>query len=92
MQLRRLVASKDSVENGEVVLSSPQTIISTDLAVAAETMPWGSFSVILEHPSTYRIEFSYSVGISLQNLTFSTASGDVLGGGDCPLLCTEKAS
>ena len=49
-------------------------------------------TVILEHPSTDRTDFSYSVSISLQNLTFSTACGNVFGGGDCPFFCTEKAS
>ena len=91
MQLRRLVPSKDSVENSEVILFSPQTIISTDITVAPETMPWDPSSFVLEHLSTDRTEFSYSVSISSQtDLTFSTASGIVLGGGDCPLLCTEK--
>ena len=91
MQLRRLVPSKDSVENSEVILFSPQTIISRDITVAPETMPWDPSSFILEHLSTDRTEFSYSVSISSQtDLTFSTASGIVLGGGDCPFLCTEK--
>ena len=46
----------------------------------------------LEHPSTNRTEFSYSVSVSLQNLTFSTGCSNVLGGGECPFFCTEKAS
>ena len=54
MQLRGLVPSKDSIENSEVILSSPQTIIETDLTVEEETMTWSRFSVILEHPSTER--------------------------------------
>ena len=61
MQLRRLVPSKDSVENSEVILSSPQTIISTDITVAPEAMPWDPSSFILEHLSTGRTEVSYSV-------------------------------
>ena len=58
MLLRRLL-SKDSAENREVILSGPQTIISTDLIIVAETIPY--------------LKFSYSVSISFQNVTFSTA-------------------
>ena len=92
MQLRRLVASKERAENGDLILSNPQCSISTDLTVTAETVPWGPFSVILEHSGTERTDFSYSASISLHSLTFSVAYGKVLGGGDCPFLCTEKAS
>ena len=83
MQLRRLLPSKDSVENHEVIFSSPQTILSRDLTVAAETMPQGPFSVILISQYFF------------QNLIFFTACGNVFGGGDCPflhVLCTEKAA
>ena len=53
-------------------------------------MPWGLFSVILEHPSTDRAELSYSVSISLQNLNFSTACGNAFGGRDCPFFALRK--
>ena len=92
MQLRRLVASKERAENSDLILSNPQCSISTDFTVTAETVPWGPFSVILEYSGTERTDFSYSASISLHSLTFSVASGKVLGGGDCPFLCTEKAS
>ena len=43
-------ASKERAENSHFILSNPQCSISTDLTVAAETIPWGPFSVISEHP------------------------------------------
>ena len=43
-------------------------------------MPWGPFSVILEHLDTERTDFSYSANICLHSFSFSVASGKVLGG------------
>ena len=77
---RSLQYSFDS--NGCLIWLVDYNIDNTILTVAAETMPWDAFSFILEHHSTGRTEFG----------TFSTASGNVLGGADCPFLCLEKAS
>ena len=63
-----IVAIKRQRENREVTFSSPQTILSRDLTLAAETMPRSIQRYFAE--SFERTELSYSVFLLKSNLFY----------------------